>query len=51
MEQILIREEDYPIALIHVDGFWKGKDGDNTIYDILTKGVSISVEVTFEVLE
>lgn len=49
-EQILIKEDSYPFALLHIDSFWQGKDGDNKIYNLLNEGNEIVVEVNFKVI-
>ena len=49
-EQILLREDSYPFALLHIDSFWQGKDGDNEIYNLLNAGDYVVVEVDFKVI-
>jgi len=55
-EQVLMYEEDYPFAMIHIDLFWPGrKEGTPeekyVIHDALSKGESVKVKVTFETID
>jgi hypothetical protein len=50
-EQIIMSENDYPLALLHIDNFWQGKGGANKIYDALDQGKTVTVNVTFEIAE
>lgn len=44
-EQILAYHNDYPVFMFHSDTLWK-KDGDNSIYNELDKGETITVNLT-----
>jgi len=52
-EQILVKDEDYPIAMVHIDIFWPGRR-DNTpkekydIYDTLLSGQELKIIATFK---
>ena len=49
-EQILLKEDSYPFALLHIDSFWQGRDKDNEIYNLLNEGKEVVVEVDFKVI-
>lgn len=38
----------YPSALLHIDTFWEGTSGDNSIYHELSEGVSIEITLKIE---
>lgn len=51
-DQIAIFSGDrwqYPMGLTHVDAFWMGHKGNNSIYDALLRGEQVTVEL--EVVE
>lgn len=35
----------YPSALVHIDAFWQGRNGDNTVYNMLNKGEQVLLKV------
>lgn len=47
-EQIIIKQDDYPIALTHIDTFW-APNYDTTIHDRLTNGEKVTVLVKISV--
>jgi len=49
-EQILIYENDYPFAVVHVDTFWKAV-GDEYIYKSLLEGNQLTLKVTFDLID
>ena len=47
IEHVLIRFDDYPTAIVHIDTFWEGKGKDNYVHDKLSEGKQIECEIEF----
>ena len=56
-EQILLMDNGYPFAMVHIDLFWPGrlqgqsKDKRYEIYDRLNEGERVKMQVTMEIME
>ena len=55
-EQVLIYEQDYPVAMVHGDLFWPGQRKSNPemlfdIHDALYAGRTIKVRVKFTLID
>ena len=35
----------YPSAIVHIDTFWQGQSGDNEVYNMLSEGTVVDVEI------
>ena len=47
IDNVIIRIDNYPSALIHIDTFWEGKGKDNYVYDKLIANESVECEIEF----
>ena len=36
----------YPVAVVHVDNFWQGRNGDNTVYNLLRDEKTVTLDVS-----
>ena len=55
-EQILMYDEEWPLALVHIDTFWPGRrEGNPTklyaIHDALNEGRTVKVRVRFDIID
>jgi hypothetical protein len=55
-EQVILYDDEYPFAMVHIDLFWPGSRDKNPeekydIHDALSDGEEIKVKVIFEIVE
>ena len=55
-EQVLMYDNEWPFAVVHIDTFWPGKRERNpielyAIHDALEKGDTVKVRVRFDIIE
>jgi hypothetical protein len=48
-EMILLCDNDYPMALLHIDTFWT-RHGKDAIYHALIKGEDITIKVKLDIV-
>lgn len=37
--------EFYPVAVVHVDNFWQGREGGNQVYNLLQSEKVVEIEI------
>jgi hypothetical protein len=38
--------EFYPVAVVHVDNFWQGREGSNQVYNLLQSEKVVEIEIS-----
>lgn len=38
--------EFYPVAVVHIDNFWQGRDGENKVYNLLNAEKVVILEIS-----
>ena len=38
--------EFYPVAIVHIDNFWQGREGGNQVYNLLQSEKVVEIEIS-----